>query len=32
MINLDIRQSRQAIDGASIVKLAKERNFAIAKS
>ena len=29
VINLDVRQSRQANDDASIVKHSKERNFAI---
>ena len=31
MINLDVRQSRQANYSASIVKHTKERDFAIAK-
>ena len=31
VINLDVRQSKQANGGASIVKRAKEREFAFAK-
>ena len=31
MINLDVKQSRQANDSASIVKRAKEKDFAIGK-
>ena len=31
-INLDVRQSRQANDNATVVKHAKEKDFAIATS